>query len=123
MVAFTNRYCSNLVRLVARKGSGFDPAAPVASTIGATRAMIASDWLEENVSEIAVVRLFTEQEVLMQAHTGDGVDAVFGDGLGFRGWLRRPEDAARGTAQRVSTGSQTRFPVFRFQRRQHYGPP
>ena len=93
LVAFTNRYYSNVVRFVARKGSGFDPAAPAASTIGAAGATIASDWLEENVSEIAAVRLFTEHEALMQALTGGVVDAVFGDGLGFWGWLRSPEGA------------------------------
>ena len=38
LVSFTDRYYSNVVRFVARKGSGFDPANPAGKTIGASRA-------------------------------------------------------------------------------------
>ena len=36
LVSFTDRYYSNVVRFVARKGSGFDPANPAGKTIGAS---------------------------------------------------------------------------------------
>ncbi len=91
LVAFTERYYSNVVRFVARKGGGFDPSAPAGRTIGASRATIASDWLEENLAGIADIRLFSTQEALLSALAGGRVDAVFGDGLGFWNWLQSPE--------------------------------
>ena len=93
LVAFTDRYYSNVVRFVARKGAGFEPSAPAGRTIGATRATIASDWLEDNISGVATIRLFREQEALLRALVKGEVDAVFGDGLGFWNWLRSPKGA------------------------------
>ena len=93
LVAFTGRYYSNVVRFVARKGSGFDPAAPAGRVIGATRATISSDWLLANMSEVADIRLFTELGAPLRALAEGRLDAVFGDGLGFWNWLRSPEGA------------------------------
>ena len=93
MVAFTERYYSNVVRFVARKGSGFDPGAPAGRTIGATRATISSDWLVANMSGVADIRLFTEPGAPLRALAAGRLDAVFGDGLGFWNWLRSPEGA------------------------------
>ncbi len=93
LVAFTDRYYSNVVRFVARKGSDFDPAAPAGQTIGATRATISSDWLEANMSGVADIRLFTELDAPLRALAEGRLDAVFGDGLGFWNWLRSPEGA------------------------------
>lgn len=91
LVAFTDKYYSNVVRFVARKGAGFDPSAPAGWTIGVARATIASDWLEDKLSSIARIRLFTEHEALLRALDGGEVDAVFGDGLGFWNWLQSPK--------------------------------
>ncbi len=93
LVAFTDRYYSNVVRFVARKGGGFDPAAPAGRTIGAARATIASDWLEANLSRVATIKLFGEQDALMRALVEGRLDAVFGDGLGHWQWLRSQEGA------------------------------
>ncbi len=93
LVAFTDRYYSNVVRFVAPKGSGFDPSAPAGRTIGVARATIASDWLEDNFSSVVTVRLFTELEALLRALYENKVDAVFGDGLGFWNWLQSPKGA------------------------------
>ncbi len=93
LVAFTDRYYSNVVRFVARKGSGFDPAAPAGRVIGAARATIASDWLEANMEELAEIRLFGGQGALRRALLEGRVDAAFGDGLGFWTWLRSPAGA------------------------------
>ena len=93
LVAFTERYYSNVVRFVARKGSGFDPAAPAGRTIGATRSTVSSDWLVANMSGVADIRLFTELDTPLRALAEGRLDAVFGDGLGFWNWLRRPEGA------------------------------
>ncbi len=96
LVAFTDKYYSNVVRFVARKGAGFDPSAPAGRTIGVARATIASDWLEDKLSSIATIRLFTEHEALLRAlHEGE-VDAVFGDGFGFWNWLQSQKGARFG---------------------------
>lgn len=91
LVAFTERYYSNVVRFIARKGGGFDPAAPEGRRIGSLRATIASDWLEENLAGIADIRLFSAQEALLSALAAGRMDAVFGDGLGFWNWLQGPQ--------------------------------
>ncbi len=88
LVAFTDRYYSNTVRFVARKGAAFDPAAVSGQTIGALGATIASDWLEENLGRSAAIRLFAGQDELLKALSAGRVDAVFGDGLGFWSWLQ-----------------------------------
>ncbi len=93
LVAFTERYYRNVVRFVARKGSGFDPAAPAGRTIGATRSTVSSDWLVANMSGVADIRLFTELDTPLRALAEGRLDAVFGDGLGFWNWLRSPEGA------------------------------
>ena len=93
LVAFTERYYSSGVRFVARKGSGFDPEDPAGRTVGAMRATIASDWLEDNRSKFAGIRLYTDQEALDRALVEGRVDAAFGDALGFWKWLGSPEGA------------------------------
>ena len=93
LVAFTERYYSSGVRFVARKGSGFDPEDMADRTVGAMRATIASDWLEDNRSKFAGIKLYTDQEALDRALIEGRVDAVFGDALGFWSWLGSPEGA------------------------------
>ena len=93
LVSFTDRYYSNVVRFVARKGSGFDPADAASKTIGAARATIASDWLEANLAGTATIELYAEQEELNGALVAGRLDAMFGDGLGFYAWLQGPEGA------------------------------
>ncbi len=93
LVAFTDRYYSSGVRFVARKGSDFDPEDPAGRTVGAMRATIASDWLEDNRSKFAGIRLYADQGALDRALIEGRVDAVFGDALGFWKWLKSPEGA------------------------------
>ena len=93
LVSFTDRYYSNVVRFVARKGSGFDPANPAGKTIGASRATIASDWLEANLAGTATIRLYTGQQELHRDLAAGRLDAMFGDSLGSYAWLRGPEGA------------------------------
>ena len=96
LVSFTDRYYSNVVRFVTRKGSGFDPEAPAGRTIGAARATVSSDWLEANLSGIVDIRLFTESSAPLQALVDGSIDAVLGDGLGFWDWLQSPHGAGFG---------------------------
>ena len=82
LVSFTERYYSNVVRFVAREGSGFDAADAAGTTIGAARATIASDWLEENLAGMATIELYTGQQELFGDLVAGRLDAMFGDGLG-----------------------------------------
>ena len=93
LVSFTDRYYSNVVRFVARKGSGFDPADAAGNTIGAARATIASDWLAADLTGIATIKLYTEQRELYGDLIADRLDAMFGDGLGSYARLQGPEGA------------------------------
>ena len=93
LVAFTERYYSSGVRFVARKDSGFDPEDTSGRIVGAMRATIASDWLEDNRSRFAGIRLYADQGALDRALIEGRVDAVFGDALGFWKWLKSPEGA------------------------------
>ena len=93
LVNFTERYYSNVVRFVARTGSGFDPADTAGKTIGAAHATIASDWLEENLAGIATIELYTGQQELFGDLVAGRLDAMFGDGLGSYTWLQSPEGA------------------------------
>ena len=93
LVAFTERYYSSGVRFVARKGSGFDPEDTAGRAVGAMRATIASDWLEDNRAKFASIRLYADQGALDRALIKGRVDAAFGDALGFWKWLGSAEGA------------------------------
>ena len=96
LVSFTERYYSNVVRFVARKGSGFDPADAAGRTVGAARATIASDWLEAHLAGTATIKLYSEQQDLYGDLVAGRLDAMFGDGLGSYAWLQGPEGAGFG---------------------------
>lgn len=91
VVSFTDRYYSNIVRFVARNDAGFDPANPAGKTIGASPATVASDWLQQNLADVATIRLYAEFEELLGDFIAGRLDAVFGDGLGWHVWLESPE--------------------------------
>lgn len=57
LVAFTDWYYSNVVRFIARKGTDFDPAAPMGQTIGVAPSTVAADWLDENYKKFATIEL------------------------------------------------------------------
>ncbi len=90
-VSFTDRYYSNVVRFVARRGSGFDPAEAGGKIIGAIRATIASDWLAANLAGAATIKLYADQQELHADLAAGRLDALFGDGLGSYAWLQGPE--------------------------------
>ena len=86
-VSFTDRYYSNQARFLSAKRSKFDPAYRSGKTIGAQRATVAANWLEENAGA-AEVKLYDTQEQVFLALTAGGLDAAFGDGLMLFEWLR-----------------------------------
>ncbi len=107
LVAFTERYYSNEVRFVARKGMDFAPADLPSRTVGVISSTVASDWLEENRFKFAGIRGYTNQKKLVQALIEGRVDAMFGDALGYWDWLRSAEGAGfafAGEAYRLDEG-------------------
>ena len=93
LVSFTDRYHGNVVRFVARKGSGFDPGNAADTTIGVARATVSSDWLEVNMAGVATIELYTEQRELLDDLVAGRLDAVLGDGLGFLAWFQSSDGA------------------------------
>ena len=94
LVAFTDRYYSNVVRFVANKDSDFHPDRPSGTTIGVARATVSSDWLEDNLADVATIKLYRSQSELMGDLASDRLDAVLGDGLGMHTWLQSEDGAA-----------------------------
>ena len=91
VVSFTDHYYSNVSRFVTSKGSNFHPEANLAGmAIGAYADTIASDWLEENVADVATIELYESPPELHGALTNAKVDAIFGDVLGLYAWLAGP---------------------------------
>ena len=93
LVSFTDRYYSNVVRFVAREGSGFDPGNAAGTTIGVARATVSSDWLEANMAGVATIELYTGQQEMLDDLVAGHLDAVLGDGLGYHAWLQSPDGA------------------------------
>ena len=94
LVAFTDRYYSNVVRFVANKDSDFHPDRPAGTTIGVARATVSSDWLEDNLADVATIKLYRNQSELLGDLAGARLDAVLGDGLGMHTWLQSEDGAA-----------------------------
>ena len=94
LVAFTDRYYSNVSRFVTSEAPHFHPERPAGMVIGAMRDTIASDWLEENVGETARIRLYDSKTEVLDALRRAQVDAVFGDLLGLHAWLNSHDGAS-----------------------------
>ena len=92
LLSFSDRYYSNLVRWVAARGSGFDPGDLSGSTVGALRATIAADWLEEH-AEGAQVELYSTPGDALDALVRGRIDAFLGDGVGHHAWLQTDNGA------------------------------
>jgi len=91
-VAFTDPYYSNKLRFVAPAGSDIEisPEALADKTIGAQRATISAQWVEETVPE-ADVRLYgTAEEAFLDLGAGR-LDVVLNDAYVTYDWLKSPE--------------------------------
>jgi polar amino acid transport system substrate-binding protein len=93
-VAFTDRYYSNKLRFIAKKGSGFDPAKVKGKTIGAQRATISATYLEDNLKGQVEIKLYDTQENAYLDLASGRTDAVLGDMLVNLEWLQ--SDAGKG---------------------------
>lgn len=89
-VAFTDRYYSNKLRWVARKGSDFDPANPKGKTIGAQRATISAQYLEDHYGKDVDIKLYDTQENAYLDLASGRLDAMLADMLVSYEWLKSP---------------------------------
>lgn len=93
-VAFTERYYSNSLRYIAKKGSGLDPKMLKGKSVGAQRATISSSYLEDNLKDTVKIKLYDTQENAYLDLASGRADAVLADMLVNYEWLR--SDAGKG---------------------------
>ena len=91
-VSFSGPYYSNKLQFIAPKDSDFGPGDASGSTVGAQRATIAAQWLEENVPD-ADIRLYDTQENAYLDLETNRLDAVLADVYVSYEWLDSDEGA------------------------------
>ncbi|WP_404384555.1 ABC transporter substrate-binding protein [Caenispirillum salinarum] len=91
-VDFTDPYYSNKLQFVAPKGEEIDtsPQALEGKTIGAQRATISGQWLEENVPGADIKLYGTQEEAFLDLASGR-LDAVLNDVYVTYDWLQTEE--------------------------------
>ena len=85
-IAFSTPYYSNYLQFVAKKGSGFKPTADgiKGKTLGAQRATVSSQYLEDNYRKIAKIKVYDKQ-------TAAWLDAILSDLLPSYDWVGKNE--------------------------------
>lgn len=89
-VDFTIPYYTNKLQFVAPKESDFkvDEASLEGKTIGAQRATIAGQWLEENMGDVVDIRLYDTQENAYLDMNAGRIDGVLADAFVQYEWLQ-----------------------------------
>ncbi|MCW9034898.1 MAG: ABC transporter substrate-binding protein [Rhodospirillales bacterium] len=90
-VDFSERYYSNTLRYVSKKGSSFDAKMVKGKNVGAQRATISSQYLEEKYGKDVSLKLYDTQENAWLDLTSGRLDAVLADSLVNYNWLKSPE--------------------------------
>jgi len=86
-VDFTDRYYSNSLRYIAKKGSKLDVKNLKGKTIGAQRATIAGQYLEDKLADVVSTKLYDTQDNAYIDLAAGRLDAVLGDMLVNYEWL------------------------------------
>lgn len=91
-VAFTNPYYSNYLRFVAAKGSGLTatPEGLKGKNLGAQRATIAAQHLEDNFRRSANVKVYDTQEAAYLDLKSGRIDALLSDIYPAHDWMAQP---------------------------------
>ncbi|WP_193073299.1 ABC transporter substrate-binding protein [Pseudomonas sp. FME51] len=89
-VDFTNPYYTNKLQFVAPKKSDFEADKDYlkGKTIGAQRATIAGQWLEENLGDLVSIRLYDTQENAYLDMASGRIDGVLADVFVQYEWLQ-----------------------------------
>ena len=93
-VAFTDRYYSNYLRFVAPKGSTLDITNDGlrGRNLGAQRATIAAQYLEDNLRRSANIKVYDTQEAAYLDMKSGRLDALLSDVYPAHDWLSKPEN-------------------------------
>lgn len=87
-VDFTDRYYSNSLRYIAKKGSKLDVKNLKGKTVGAQRATIAAIYLEDHMKGVVDIKVYDTQENAYIDLAAGRLDAVLGDMLVNYEWLQ-----------------------------------
>lgn len=87
-VAFTGRYYSNSLRYAAKKGSGFSVDDLKGKAIGAQRATISAQYLEDNLADTVSIKLYDTQENAYLDLSNGRLDAMLADTYVNYNWLQ-----------------------------------
>ncbi|MCD8513994.1 MAG: transporter substrate-binding domain-containing protein, partial [Nitrincola sp.] len=90
VVAFTNPYYSNVLAFIGPAGSemGTDPESLRGKTIGAQRATIAGQFLEDNLGSYVNVRLYDTQDNAYLDLAAGRLDGMLSDKFPAYDWLQ-----------------------------------
>lgn len=91
VVDFTDHYYSNSLGLVSAKAGNFDPKALKGTVIGAQRATIAGQYLEDNLGDTVSVKLYDTQDNAYLDLSSGRLDAILSDKLPAYNWLASEE--------------------------------
>jgi polar amino acid transport system substrate-binding protein len=92
-VDFTDRYYSNYLRLVAKKGSDINGVDSLSGkTVGAQRATVAAQWAEDTLGRNATVKLYDTQTAAYSDLEAGRLDALASDVYPAFDWLKDKPD-------------------------------
>ena len=93
-VAFTNPYYSNYLRFAAAKGSGLEATKEglKGKRLGAQRATIAAQYLEDNFRSVAEIKVYDTQEAAYLDLKAGRIDALLSDIYPAYDWLQQPDN-------------------------------
>ncbi|EAR60482.1 ABC transporter substrate-binding protein [Neptuniibacter caesariensis] len=94
VVSFTDHYYSNSLTFVTGKETSFDPKMVEGKVIGAQRATIAGQYLEDNLGDKATVKLYDTQDNAYIDLASGRLDAILSDKLPAYDWLQSKEGQA-----------------------------
>ncbi|MBJ7556134.1 transporter substrate-binding domain-containing protein [Marinomonas spartinae] len=88
VVAFTNKYYSGGVRFMGLVGKNFDLKNLSGKTIGAQRATVAAQYLEDHYGKTANIKLYDNQDNVYLDLESGRLDIVLSDELPTYNWLK-----------------------------------
>ncbi len=92
-VDFTDRYYSNYLRIVAKKGGGVSGAEDLkGKTVGAQRATVAAQWAEDNLGRGSTVKLYDTQTAAYSDLEAGRLNALVSDVYPAYDWLKDKSD-------------------------------
>ncbi len=86
-VDFSDRYYSNSLAFIAKKGSGLDAGKLGGKSVGAQRATVAAQWMEDNLKDAAIKLYDTQENAYLDLSSGR-LDALVTDLLPGYDWLQ-----------------------------------